>query len=94
MIYYMLFPFVLFSIGIGGLAASRHFLVMVFSVEIMLSAAALLSVSMLMPVNLALLLFAIWAIATTEAITAIVLYRYISRNDMDLDIRRLSEYKY
>ena len=86
----------LFAIGIGGVASSRHLIIMMFSIEVVLVAAALLAVSVFSYFgigNVLLLLFAIWAIAAAEVMVAISLYRYMVKAEVSLDVSKLSKLK-
>ncbi|MCL4411267.1 MAG: hypothetical protein M1559_02790 [Candidatus Marsarchaeota archaeon] len=96
-IYPILFAFAIFSIGAAGIATSRHMVIMVFAVEVVLVASALLGTvfyfyfvgsSSILP-----FLFAIWAIAASEAILLVIFYRYMVRADVSLDVTKLSRIK-
>ncbi len=91
-LYLLMLGFALFAVGISGVALSRHFLVIMFSVEIMLVAATLAAVSLLGIApegNILLLLFAVWAIAAAEVSAFVALYRHLARIEPDLDVTRL-----
>jgi len=91
---FILISFILFSIGISGIAFSRHFILMIISVEVMLIASTLLGVSFfsyLILGNIVLLLLAIWTIASIEIIALIIFYRYISKVKLSLDVTKLSK---
>ena len=91
---FILISFILFSIGISGIAFSRHFILMIISVEVMLIASTLLGVSFfsyLVLGNIVLLLLAIWTIASIEIIALIIFYRYISKVKLSLDVTKLSK---
>ncbi len=95
-VYLLGLSLVLFAIGIGGITSSRHFIIMMFSVEIVLVAAALLAASVFSYIgagNVLLLLFMIWAIAAAEVVVAIALYRHMIKADMSLDVSKLSKLK-
>lgn len=88
--------FALFSVGIAGIMASKHAVIIVFSSEVGLMASMLLSVSLFYfgtGGNLLGLLFAIWAIAAAEAMALIVIYRYLGKAEMSLDVRKLSKFR-
>ncbi|MCL4382059.1 hypothetical protein M1614_03735 [Candidatus Marsarchaeota archaeon] len=95
--YFMLLSIALFAIGISGIAVSRHFLIMVFSIEIMIIASSLFALSVfsgfLYYGNIVLLLVFFWSIAAVDIIAAMVFYRYLVRTKMSLDVTKLSEYK-
>ncbi len=93
---FILISFILFSIGISGIAFSRHFILMIISVEIIFVASSLLAVSFftyLILGNIILLLLAIWSVAAIEIITLIIFYRYMSKVKVSLDVSKLSKLK-
>ncbi|MEM3227846.1 MAG: hypothetical protein QXK65_02780 [Candidatus Micrarchaeaceae archaeon] len=88
--------FALFSIGVAGMVASRHAVVVLLSSELGLVASMLLSLSAFAYYshgNILGLLFSIWAIMSAEAIMLIVFYRYLAMAEMSLDIGKLSKYR-
>jgi NADH:ubiquinone oxidoreductase subunit K len=93
--YFIIMGLGLLSIGIAGIIGSRHFVVIILSIEIILISASLLAVSlygysyspMILP-----LLFIIWAIAAIDVIALVVLYRYTTLFKTDLDVSKLSKY--
>ncbi|MCL4389051.1 MAG: NADH-quinone oxidoreductase subunit K [Candidatus Marsarchaeota archaeon] len=94
--YFIVIGIALLSSGIGGVIASRHLVVVILSIEIMLIAASLLAVSLYGYSNSATilpLLFVIWAIAAIDVIALVVFYRYLSRFKMDLNVTKLSHLK-
>ncbi|MGC8670012.1 MAG: hypothetical protein ACP5TL_02575 [Candidatus Micrarchaeia archaeon] len=81
------------SLGLAGAASSRHFIIMVVSIELILLGSSLLAVTMFyytIEGNIILLLMAIWSIMSLEVIAAVVLYRYMERAKMSLDVTKLS----
>lgn len=91
--YFIVVSFALFAIGMAGVAATRHFLLMIIAVEISLVASTLLATAFFTingGGNIMLLLFALWAIAAVEAIALVSFYRYISKYESNLDVTRLS----
>lgn len=91
--YYVILSMALFAIGIVGVAFTRHFLIMILSLEVALVAATLASVAFFYfntNGNIVLLLFTIWTIAAVEAIALISFYRYIARFETTLDVTKLS----
>ncbi len=94
---FIFIAFILFSIGLGGVAISRHFILMIISVEMMLVAGTILAVSFfsyLLPGSaIVVLLFAIWSVAAIEIISLIVFYRYMSKENLSLDVSKLSKLK-
>lgn len=95
--YFMLLGIALFAIGISGVAVSRHFLIIVFSIEIMIVAGSLFALSVFSGFslygNIVLLLVFFWSIAIVDIISAMVLYRYLVKSKMSLDVGKLSDYK-
>lgn len=92
--YFIAISFALFSIGMVGVAVTRHFIVMILSIEIALVASTLLATAFYFTTsdgNVMLLLFAIWTIAATEAIALVSFYRYLGRYETSLDVTRLSK---
>ncbi len=92
--YFIVMSFALVSIGVAGVAASRHFLLMILSVEIALVASTLLATAMYYTVagsgNIMLLLFTLWTVAAVEAIALVSFYRYLARYETSLDVAKLS----
>lgn len=91
--YFVVASFALFAIGIAGIAATRHFLFMILSIEVALVAASLLATVFYYTTvqgNIMLLLFSIWTIAATEAIALVAFYRYLARYETSLDVTKLS----
>ncbi len=88
--------FALFSVGVAGIATSRHLAIMIMSVEVVLVAATLAATAFfyfsatgaILP-----LLFTIWSIAAAEAMMLIVFYRFMARSEVSLDVTKLSELK-
>ncbi len=95
-IYFVAVSITLFVIGIAGVVITRHFLLMLLSIEVAIAAAALLAVTFfysIAPGNIMLLLFTIWTIAASEAIALVSFYRYLSKYEASLDVTRLSRLK-
>ncbi len=92
--YFILMSISIFALGISGILASRHFLIMMFSVEIALTASTLLAVSLFyftQAPGTIILLLAIWSAATVEVLAIIVFYRYMTAKGVDLDLLKLSK---
>ncbi|MGC8651753.1 MAG: NADH-quinone oxidoreductase subunit K [Candidatus Micrarchaeia archaeon] len=92
--YVLMLSFAIISVGLAGVAATRHFIIMVVAVELMLLGSALLALSLFhyyAQGNILLLLLAIWSIAAIEVMAAVVLYRYMEREELSLDVRKLSK---
>ncbi|MGD0728931.1 MAG: NADH-quinone oxidoreductase subunit K [Candidatus Micrarchaeaceae archaeon] len=95
-IYFVLLAMALFGIGISGVIASRHFLVMMLSIEVMFAASALLAVTFFYYVengNIISLLLVLWSVAAVEIIAIVTFYRYMVKGEMSLDITKLSKLK-
>ena len=93
---FLLISFALFAIGIAGVAASRHFVVMILSAEIILVASSLAAVSVYTYVSNGVilpLLLAIWSVAALEVIALVVFYRYLASLEFSLDVTKLSKYR-
>lgn len=93
-VYFVLTSFALFAIGVVGVVATRHFLLMILSIEVALVASTLLATIFFYTTvsgNIMLLLFAIWTIAATEAIALVSFYRYLGRYETSLDVTKLSK---
>ena len=95
-IYFMGLSFAIFAVGISGMAASRHFLVMMVSSEVAIIASTLLSTvffyfstsGSVLP-----LLLSLWSVASMEVIALVVVYRYLTKMEVSLDVTKLSNLK-
>ena len=95
-IYFLMLSFALFSTGVAGMATSRHLAIIIMCVEIVLVSASLAATTFfyftatgaILP-----LLFTIWSVAAAEAMLLIVFYRLMTRNEVSLDVKKLSELK-
>ena len=92
--YFVGLSFLIFGVGLAGVAATRHFILMILSVEIILSASILLSVAIFVysvrgdPIAL---LFSISAVAASEIMGMVTIYRYMSKNEISMDVGKLSK---
>lgn len=95
--YFVVLGFAIFSIGIVGIAATRHFILMLVSVEIALVASTLVGTAFYYfntnGGNIMLLLFTVWTIAASEAIALIAFYRYLAKYETSLDVTKLSRFR-
>lgn len=92
--YFIGLSFALFAIGIVGVAATRHFLIMIIATEVALIASTLLATAFFYfnaNGDILVLLFTIWIIAATEAIVLIAFYRYMAKLELSLDVTKLSK---
>ena len=95
-IYFVILAIAVFGIGISGVAASKHFLIMMLSIEVSIAASALLALaafSYTTSGNIVTLLFSFWAVASLEVMAIIVVYRYMVREEISLDVSKLSKLK-
>ena len=84
----------IFAIGVAGMVSSKHFLVMILSIELSLIAATTLVVSFYSNgySGFAIMfLFAVWAIAAVEAMALIVFYQELARRGKGMDITKMSQ---
>ncbi len=94
--YFMAVSLGLFAVGIAGVVASRHFMIMMLGIEIALSAAVVLAAAGFAysaPGNIVGLLFTIWAVASAEIMGMVAVYRYMVANGISMDVRLLSKLK-
>jgi NADH:ubiquinone oxidoreductase subunit K len=95
-IYLIALCFAIFAVGIGGVASSRHFLIMMISVEVAITASALLAVTFFYYSaggNILVLLLTIWAVALAEVMALVAVYRYLARAEVSMDVTKLSNLK-
>ena len=91
--YLLVLGFALFSLGVAGVAASRHFVVIVLSIEVILVSSSLAAMSLysyLTAGAILPLLFVIWAIAAIDVIALVVFYRYLAKYKVSLDVTKLN----
>jgi NADH-quinone oxidoreductase subunit K len=92
--YLIILSMAIISIGIAGVVASRHFIIIILSIEIMLIGASLLAISMYSYVidgSIITFFVAIWSIAAIEVMAAVVIYRYLANNGFSMDVSKLSK---
>jgi len=95
-VYFVVLSAALFAVGISGVLASRHFLIMMLSIEVALTASTLLAISLYFYSSggsIVMLLLAIWAVASAEVIAMVAVYKYMIKEEVSLDVTRLSELK-
>ena len=93
-VYLLMLGFALLSVGIAGIVASRHFVVMILSVEIILVGASLLALTLysyLTGGQILPLLFIIWAIAALDVLALVVFYRYLAKIKASMDVTQLEK---
>ena len=92
--YFMLLGISLFAIGISGILASRNFLIMMLSVEIVIASSTLMALSFFYFVSsngIVVFLRVIWSAASAEAMAIVALYRYLAKGQTSLDVTKLSK---
>jgi NADH:ubiquinone oxidoreductase subunit K len=93
-LYFIAFGFALFAVGISGVVASRHFIIMMLAVEVALTASVVLAAASFTYAasgDIVGLLFTIWAIASAEIIGMVAVYRYMVAHGVSMDVRQLSK---
>ncbi len=93
--YLLLLCFALFSLGVAGIASSKHFVIMVLSIEVILVASSLAAISFysyVVSASILPVLFAIWAIAALDVIGLVVFYRHLARHKVSLDVTKLTKF--
>ncbi len=93
--YFVVIGLALFSIGISGIFASRHLVLVILSTEVMIIAATLVGVGMFdyFGGDIVPFLFSAWAIAATGILLLVLMYRYMEVYRTSLDLGRLSGFK-
>lgn len=94
--YFIALAIGLFAVGIVGVVASRHFIIMMLGVEVALSAAIILAAASFAyssPGDIVGLLFTIWAVASAEIMGMVAVYRYMVAHGISMDVRLLSKLK-
>ncbi len=92
--YPLMLSFALLAIGIAGVIASRHFIIMMLSIELAFVGSIILLLGffdMIQGVSLAMLLLAsIWAVLVAEVSGIVVFYIYIKKRGMGFDVSAFS----
>ncbi len=87
----------MFAVGISGIAASRHFLIIVLSAEAMLLSSTLLAVTFFyysVDGSIAPLLLVLWSAAAAETIALVAIYRFLERWEVSMDVSKLSRLRH
>lgn len=95
-IYFIAISVGLFALGVAGVVASRHFIVMMLSIEIAITASIVLASATFAysaPGNILGLLFTLWAVASTGIMGMVAVYRYMVAHGVSMDVRELSKLK-
>lgn len=93
--YFLAVGFAIFAIGAVGVAASRHFIIMMLAVEVAFSAAVIVSAAGFVyggvGGNIIGLLFTLWGVASAEIMGMVAVYRYLVAQGISMDLRDLSK---
>ncbi len=97
-LYLMILAFILFAMGIAGVASSRHFVIIILSTEIIIAGSILAAVSFFSASpsqngSFGLLIISLWAIASTEIIVLVAFYVKMKAHVMDFDVTKLNKSK-
>lgn len=95
--YFLALGFAAFAAGISGIAVSRHFLIMMLSVEVAIMASTLLAAMFFYfstNGNVLILLLTTWSVAAMEVIALVAVYRHLAKFEVSMDVSKLSKLKY
>ena len=95
-IYFIALSISIFAIGMAGVVASRNFLIMLLSIEVAITASTLLAMSFFYYVSLSdiiAFLITVWSIASVEVIALVAFNRYMIKEEISLDVAKLSKLK-
>ncbi len=89
----------LLCIGLAGIAADRHLVVIMLAVEIIfvssiIALVGFFSYGSTVNPSAALMLFSIFGVAASEIIALITFYVYMKYNGIDFDVTKLSKLKW
>jgi NADH:ubiquinone oxidoreductase subunit K len=96
-LYFMALSIAAFAIGIGGIVASRHFLITALAIEAALLASTMLAVVMFYysaAGDIVSLLLALWSVAAAETMALMVFYRYMAKWKVGMDVTKLSKLRH
>jgi len=93
------FSIVLFAIGLAGIAAERHLIVILLAIELIFVASTIALVSFFAysaspDPDAVLMLFSIFTVAAVEVITVITFYVYMKKYGVEFDVTKLSKMKW
>lgn len=99
MIYVFGLSVALFEIGLAGIAADRHLIVMMLAIELIfvssiIALIAFFSYSQTPNPDAVIMLLSIFAVAASEIIAVITFYVYMKHRGIDFDVTRLSKMKW
>ncbi len=97
--YTLALAFSLFSLGLAGIAADRHLIVIMLSVELIFAASVVALTGFFASQGSVsqyaiTMLFSIFAVAAVEIITVIAFYVYMKHYGIEFDISKLSRMKW
>lgn len=97
--YVLALAIALFGIGLAGIAADRHLIVIMLAVELILVASTVALVGFFSygqspNPDAVLMLFSIFAVAAVEVITVITFYVYMKHHGIEFDVSKLSRLKW
>jgi NADH:ubiquinone oxidoreductase subunit K len=93
-IYILMVGIALFALGVSGMAASKHLIVIIAAAEVALAATTIVALSnfgLSDSSGLISFLFVVWAVGASEVMVLVAFYRYLSKERLSLDISKLSE---
>ena len=99
-IYAYVLGLALFAIGIAGIAADRHFIVIMLAIELMFAASTVMLVAFFAAgssgnsPDAVTMLFAIFSVAAAEIIAVVSFYVYMKHNGIAFDVSKLSEMRW
>ncbi len=88
----------LVALGISGVAASKHFVIIILSTEVILAGSILAAVSFFSSASTSngsfgILIISLWAIASTEIILLIAFYMNMKSQVPDFNVNKLDNSK-
>jgi len=98
LIYFMYLSFAMLAVGIAGIVASRHIVLIVLSVEVMFVSSIILlaaaaSYTSTLNGDAAAMIIAVWAVAASDVIVLVALYLIIKAKGAKFDVTLFSELK-
>ena len=95
---FIAFGALFFALGIGGVAASRHLVVIMLAVEIMfigsiIAAVGYFSSGISTNGSFFIMLMSIWAVASSEIIVLIMFYVYMKGRSEEFDVSKMNSLK-
>lgn len=98
LLYFMIASTALLALGIAGVVATRHFVVMVLSIELIFAGSIIALVGFFdyQPVvdgSFFIILLSIWTVANIEIIGLVAFYTYMKNKVVDFDLKKLNQLK-